>query len=82
MKPSSPLQVIDPATGHLTRTHPALDAAEVDFRIEAAHNAFIAWRHAPYAERADVLLAAAERLLAGKDRYAARITAEMGKPIT
>ena len=36
----------------------------------------------PLPSGAGVLLAAAERLLAEKDRYAARITAEMGKPIT
>ena len=76
------LPVIDPATGTLLREHPTIDATEVQGRIQAAHNAFLDWRRVPFAERAGVLNAAAELLGSGKDRYAARITAEMGKPIT
>jgi len=81
MDSNNPLPVINPATGGLLREHPTIDAAEVQDRIEAAHNAFMDWRRVPFAERAGVLKAAAEQLLAEKDRYAARITAEMGKPI-
>jgi len=76
------LPVIDPATGTLLREHPAVSGAEVQNRIAAAHHAFLDWRRVPFAKRADVLNAAADQLLTGKDRYAARITAEMGKPVT
>ncbi len=75
------LPVIDPATGTLLREHAAVSGAEVQSRIEAAHNAFLDWRRVPFAKRADVLNAAADQLLTGKGRYAARITAEMGKPV-
>ena len=75
------LPVIDPATGTLLREHPTLDTAEVQRRIEAAHRAFLDWRRVPFPQRSEVLDRAAAQLLAGKDRYAARITAEMGKPI-
>jgi succinate-semialdehyde dehydrogenase/glutarate-semialdehyde dehydrogenase len=74
--------VINPATGTLVREHGAIDSAEIQDRIEAAHNAFLDWRHAPFAQRAGVLHAAADLLDSGKEGYAARITAEMGKPIT
>jgi len=59
-----------------------IDATEVQGRIQAAHNAFVDWRRVPFAERAVVLNAEAELLDSGKEGYAARITAEMGKPIT
>lgn len=74
--------VINPATGALIGQHATIDAAEVQVRIEAAHNAFLQWRRTSIAQRSAILAAASERLLAGKERYAARITMEMGKPIT
>ncbi len=73
--------VINPATGTLLREHPTIDAAEVQSRIEAAHNAFFRWRRDSFQERARLLCRVAEKLLAEKDRYASRITEEMGKPI-
>src|SRR6266545_2808070 len=50
-------------------------------RVEAAGRAFGAWSRAGVAERGQFLRRAAERLRAGKERYAGLITAEMGKPI-
>ena len=77
------LPVIDPATGTLLREHPTLDTAEVQRPDRSGpQRAFLDWRHTPLAERAAVLKAAAAQLLTGKNRYAARITAEMGKPVT
>ena len=82
MGSAMPFPVINPATGTLVREHRAIDSTEIQDRIEAAHNAFLDWRRAPFADRAGVLKAAADLLDSGKDGYAARITAEMGKPIT
>ena len=81
MSPAKYLPVIDPVNGTRFREHPAISADEIERRIEASHDAFMTWRGVSFAERASVLTAAAERLVADKDRYAARITAEMGKPI-
>jgi len=75
------LPVTNPATGSRLRAHAAIEAKEVLDRIEAAHRAFLEWRDQSFADRSQALLKAAKNLLAGKDRYAARITAEMGKPI-
>ena len=56
------LPVINPATGTLVREHRAIDSAEIQDRIEAAHNAFLDWRRVPFAERANVLKEAADLL--------------------
>ena len=82
MNTASPFPIINPATAAVIGQHPAISASEVVGRIEAAHNAFIDWRHSPFTKRAGVLLAAADQLLQKRDEYAARITSEMGKPIT
>lgn len=82
METSSKLPVISPSTGRLVREHQALDVFEVNRRIEAAHGAFQEWRDTSFEHRSQVLLAASKQLLDQQDRYAARITAEMGKPLT
>ncbi len=74
-------QVINPATGELTAEYPAHDAGEIDRRLRQAHTAFANWRQRPLAERAELLRTVAELLHDDKDRHAALMTAEMGKPI-
>jgi succinate-semialdehyde dehydrogenase/glutarate-semialdehyde dehydrogenase len=71
----------NPATGETLRTHPAFDDARLEQALEASAAAFPVWRATAVAERAACLVRAAEVLRAGSDRYAALMTAEMGKPI-
>jgi succinate-semialdehyde dehydrogenase/glutarate-semialdehyde dehydrogenase len=78
----TPFPIVNPATGRLTREHPAIDAGEAARRVDAAHAAWTRWRGLPFADRSEVVATAAALLRTGTERYAGRITEEMGKPIT
>lgn len=72
---------VDPATGAELARYEPFSNAEVDEALSAAANAQTQWRCVPIAERVELLKRMAKVLRAGRDRYAALITAEMGKPI-
>ncbi len=55
--------------------------ADVDTAIAAASAAFAAWRDVPAPERGEILLKAALILERDRDRIAAQMTREMGKPL-
>jgi len=71
---------INPATGKEIARHHVHSDAEVDSIIAHTHQAFLAWRKVPVAERAQAVARCAEVILKHKERYAAIIAAEMGKP--
>ena len=75
------IQAINPATEAVLATYNEFTPEEVDAAVEAAHTAFAVWRTQPVAARADRLRAAAATLRARQARYAALMTAEMGKSI-
>jgi succinate-semialdehyde dehydrogenase / glutarate-semialdehyde dehydrogenase len=75
------LRSINPATDALIREYPAHSSAEVVEIADAAHAAFLGWRRSGFPERADRMLALAQRLRARREDCAALMTAEMGKPI-
>ena len=54
----------------------------IESAIAATHAARPVWAATPLAKRLELLRALAETLRAGRDEYAALMTAEMGKPIT
>ncbi|MFI5273921.1 MAG: aldehyde dehydrogenase family protein, partial [Ktedonobacterales bacterium] len=56
-------------------------AADVDAAIAAAARAFPAWRDVPAPERGEIILRAALILERDRDRIAALMTREMGKPV-
>ena len=72
---------INPADGRELARHALHDDAHVDRALGAAKTAQAAWRKVPVAGRCTLLTAMARVLRAGKARYAAMITREMGKPI-
>jgi succinate-semialdehyde dehydrogenase/glutarate-semialdehyde dehydrogenase len=73
---------VDPSTGlELARFDP-LAADAVDAALTRAVHAQAGWRRRPVDERAGLLHAVARVLRAGRARYAAMITAEMGKPVS
>ena len=72
---------INPFTGQKLKTFEACSAEEVDRKLEESWRAFRAHRQSSYKERASKLMRAAEILESGKARWAAIITAEMGKTI-
>jgi acyl-CoA reductase-like NAD-dependent aldehyde dehydrogenase len=53
--------------------------ADVEAAVEAARQAFKKWRLVPAPRRAEIVYAAAERLLERKEDYARDMTREMGK---
>ena len=71
----------NPATDQLIQTHPGWDDSGLQQALEKTAIAQQRWAETSYARRAEVLRAAAVQLLAQRDRYAALITLEMGKPL-
>jgi succinate-semialdehyde dehydrogenase/glutarate-semialdehyde dehydrogenase len=69
----------NPYTGEVLKTFPNATDAEVDQAIAAAHAAFQSWRNTSFAQRAQVMHAAAEILRKETDDYAKLLTLEMGK---
>src|SRR5579875_1179584 len=74
-------QSVNPATEEVLDSYDEFSPAQVDAALSEAHAAFVQWREASYAERAEPMRRAAAYLRAHKERFAALITAEMGKPI-
>ena len=70
---------INPATGEKLKEFPALDDGEIEKRLERAERAFVHYRRRSFAERAELLTAAASILEQEKDKLARTITLEMGK---
>jgi succinate-semialdehyde dehydrogenase / glutarate-semialdehyde dehydrogenase len=75
------LESINPATGERIRSYEETTPQQVASIVAAADRAQRSWRSTPIAERARLLTRVAERLRAGKERYAALMAAEVGKPL-
>jgi succinate-semialdehyde dehydrogenase / glutarate-semialdehyde dehydrogenase len=70
---------INPATQQLMKTFEAHSHAQVEERLERANRAFRQYRKVPFAERARMMLKAAEILENEKESHARLMTSEMGK---
>ncbi|TGQ32418.1 NAD-dependent succinate-semialdehyde dehydrogenase [Mesorhizobium sp. M00.F.Ca.ET.216.01.1.1] len=68
-----------PYTGEVLKSFPNATDEEIAQAIDAAHNAFLAWRHTSYAARGMILQKAAGLLRQNADEYAKLLTLEMGK---
>jgi succinate-semialdehyde dehydrogenase/glutarate-semialdehyde dehydrogenase len=75
------LKSINPATGRELASFPELDEAGIEAAIEKAWDTRHSWRDIGLEARSTMLRAIAGVLRADKERYAAMMTAEMGKPI-
>ncbi|WP_411840398.1 NAD-dependent succinate-semialdehyde dehydrogenase [Paracoccus sp. ME4] len=73
--------VTDPATGATLGTVPDVGAAQTRDAIAAADAAFADWRHRPSAERADLLMAWHDLMVAATEDLALILTLEQGKPL-
>ncbi|MGN6279631.1 MAG: NAD-dependent succinate-semialdehyde dehydrogenase [Sphingomonas sp.] len=71
----------NPATGETIATHDELTAAEVETRVQRAHDAFRAWRQTDLKTRTDLLEKIADQFDANKRRLAEIATREMGKTL-
>jgi succinate-semialdehyde dehydrogenase/glutarate-semialdehyde dehydrogenase len=71
----------NPATGETVKTFTSHDDTQVDAIMQRVARACNAWAATPVAQRAATLARAADVLRARRDRFAALITLEMGKPV-
>ena len=74
-----PIASINPATGETLKEFSALDPAQIEEKLAKAADAFERHRRTSFAQRADLLMAAAQLLEQEKERLARIITLEMGK---
>ena len=71
---------INPATGETLKSFEPLTDSEIDAKIEKAFETFRSYRRIRFAERARMMLGAAEILEREKREFARVMTTEMGKP--
>jgi len=76
------IRSIHPGTGKTIREYEEADRSAIETALGRAESRFLEWRDTPLEARTGALRAAARLLRERKDRYAALITDEMGKPIT
>jgi succinate-semialdehyde dehydrogenase / glutarate-semialdehyde dehydrogenase len=75
------IATINPATGETLETFEPLSEREIDRRLQNAANAFQQYRRIPIAERARLMMRAAQTLEQRREDFARIATTEMGKPI-
>src|SRR5579864_3939787 len=75
------IATINPATGQTIKNFDALTDAQVDQKIQRAAEAFPAFRKLAFADRARMMMRAAEILESEKDSLAHLMTLEMGKTL-
>ncbi|WP_236792223.1 aldehyde dehydrogenase family protein [Amycolatopsis sp. GM8] len=72
--------VVNPATGQVIAQAPDCAPDQLDAAMHSAQQAYQLWRHEKSARR-DLLLKAADEVLAAVDEIAPILTAEQGKPL-
>jgi succinate-semialdehyde dehydrogenase/glutarate-semialdehyde dehydrogenase len=78
---ASTIDVVNPATGERLGTVPHMGQGETRRAIEAANAAWPAWRKKTAKERATILRAWNDLMIANADDLALIMTAEQGKPL-
>ena len=71
----------NPASGEIIGTVPALGAGETRRAIEAANNAWPAWRALPGKQRANLMRKWFDLMMANQEDLAILMTTEQGKPL-
>jgi succinate-semialdehyde dehydrogenase/glutarate-semialdehyde dehydrogenase len=72
---------VNPATGATLRAFTEHGPAEIEACLARAAETFPAWRAVPFAERARLMVRAAEEIEKDKRHWGETMTLEMGKPI-
>ena len=75
------LKAINPSNGNIIRTYEEHSTAEVADKVNAAHQAFLAWREMIFPQQVEKLRNASRILINKKEEYAVLMATEMGKPI-
>src|SRR6266550_3537458 len=76
-----PIASINPTTGETLKTFESLTKAQIDEKLQRAHDTFRVYRETSFTERAAMMTRAAEILETEKQNLARIMTLEMGKPI-
>ena len=71
----------NPATGEVLKTFEPLSAAKIEEKIQIATSTFRSYRKTSFAERARMMVRAAEILEKEKEECGRLMTLEMGKPL-
>lgn len=80
--PAHDVTSINPATGELIERFAPHTPGEIDQALARADGRFASWRLTTFAQRAALMLKAADVLDARKEIYAHAMVSEMGKPVT
>jgi succinate-semialdehyde dehydrogenase / glutarate-semialdehyde dehydrogenase len=75
------IATINPATAELVKSFEPLSQAQVEQKLQLAASAFQSYRRTPFADRARMMLRAAEIVEKEKEECGRLMTLEMGKPI-
>jgi succinate-semialdehyde dehydrogenase/glutarate-semialdehyde dehydrogenase len=76
-----PIATANPATGQTVRTFEPLTAEQLDARLQCAADAYLRHRRTTFAERARLMLRAAEILESEKEAFGRIMVTEMGKTL-
>src|SRR5712691_9525075 len=76
-----PIASINPATGETLATFESLTVPQLEAKLQRAADTFRNYRRTSFAERAQMMMRAAEILEHEKQEFARVMTLEMGKPI-
>src|ERR1700722_16385236 len=71
---------INPASGQLIKSFEPLTDAQIEGKLKRAAEAFSKYRRTSFADRARMMVRAAEILEKDKEKFARTMTSEMGKP--
>jgi len=75
------IATINPATGEKVRSFEPLSDAQFEAKLQGAADTFRRYRLTPFAERARMMMRAAEILEQDKSKFGRLMTIEMGKPL-
>jgi succinate-semialdehyde dehydrogenase/glutarate-semialdehyde dehydrogenase len=75
------IATVNPATGQVVKSFEPLNSAEIEKKLQKAHETFAIYRQTPFAQRAKWMLRAAAVLEGEKETYARVMTTEMGKTL-
>src|SRR3972149_8716338 len=75
------LRSVNPSNLKLINTYQPMQLSDINKIIDSTQKAFEGWRETKFAQRAELMLNAAEVLKRKKEKYAELMTLEMGKPI-
>lgn len=77
---SASLEVRNPATGAVIAAVPDASEAELNAAVAAAREAFTAWRHTPWEERAAIVSRIGDTIALNAAELSGMLTCEQGKP--